>query len=297
MNSGTPLISVVLPCYNAESYIQEAIESILQQTHTNLELIVIDDGSTDGSLKIIRALAATDDRVKIIARENRGLIASLNEGIAVAQGDYIARMDADDISLPDRLSRQLTYLQQHQLDLVGGSILRFYPGTSRRERRKDYPESHDELVACLLSIKSRLPHPAVLAKKSLLLQHPYNPRYKYAEDYALWLELALSGDCRFGNLPEIVLRYRAHATQVTATNRRDNRAAKKQAFIDLMVPRAKNDRALVESIYNLWQSKSYLKRWRGAVSMRRWLNYLQEQDFFNPHIRKYLLQRMWEQLF
>ena len=106
----TPLVSVVLPVYNAEEYISEALKSILNQTYDNLEVVVVNDGSTDHSLHVIRSLA--DKRVKIISRENRGLVASLNEGIDAASGDYIARMDADDISHPERISKQIRLLEE-----------------------------------------------------------------------------------------------------------------------------------------------------------------------------------------
>ena len=97
------LISVILPVYNGEKYLKESIESILNQTYTNFEFIIIDDGSKDSSLEIIKEYEKEDERIIVISRENKGLVASLNEGIATAKGKYIARMDADDVSLSERL--------------------------------------------------------------------------------------------------------------------------------------------------------------------------------------------------
>lgn len=111
MNPTPPLISIVIPVYNAERFIEKAIESICNQSYKNIEIIVIDDGSIDESLQIIKSIR--DDRIRIISRENRGLIASLNEGINLSRGSYIARMDADDISSPIRIEQQVKYFEHH----------------------------------------------------------------------------------------------------------------------------------------------------------------------------------------
>lgn len=118
-----PLVSVLLPVYNAEPYLAAAIESILRQDHQRLEIIAINDGSRDRSLEIMQRYQQMDGRITIVSRENRGLIATLNEGLALAKGDLIARMDADDISYPSRLSRQVSlFVQQPQLALCGTGI-------------------------------------------------------------------------------------------------------------------------------------------------------------------------------
>ena len=118
-----PLVSVLLPVYNAEPYLAAALESILKQDYRRLEIIAIDDGSRDRSLEIMRRYQQADDRITIVSRENRGLIATLNEGLTLAKGDLIARMDADDISYPWRLSRQVSLFQrQPELALCGSGI-------------------------------------------------------------------------------------------------------------------------------------------------------------------------------
>ena len=118
-----PLVSVLLPVYNAEPYLGAALESILRQDHKRLEIIAIDDGSRDRSLEIMRRYQQADGRITIVSRENRGLIATLNEGLALAKGDLIARMDADDISYPSRLSRQVSsFVEQPELALCGTGI-------------------------------------------------------------------------------------------------------------------------------------------------------------------------------
>ena len=119
MNS--KLVSVIIPVFNAELYIQEAVESICRQTYKELEIIIVDDGSTDGTLQILKSF--NDQRINLIARENRGLISTLNECVALSTGAYIARMDADDICRPMRIERQVKYLENHK-DI--GVLFRIY---------------------------------------------------------------------------------------------------------------------------------------------------------------------------
>jgi len=290
-------ISVILPCYNAEKYIRDAIESILSQSYSNLELVVINDGSTDASLSIIESLADTDPRVMVISRENRGLIASLNEGISIATGSYIARMDADDISLPDRLQLQMRFMFENDLDLVGGAISRFYPSPDKKERPKFYPEKNDALVASILTLKSRIAHPTLLAKKAVFDSCRYDPRFKHAEDYALWLQVVLSGKFRIGNYPGLVLRYRSHPTQVHKLHGSAEKGMKRLIFTTLMLPLVENDSALLEIISDFWQSNSLATKYRGIFALGRWFRYLEKQHFFNKQIKRNLVVKAIRRLF
>ena len=116
-----PAISVIMPVYNCEKYLSDSISSILCQTYGNFEFIIIDDGCSDSSLEQIMKFAKVDSRIKIISRENKGLVASLNEGISLARGEFIARMDADDVALPSRFADQLNYFNSHpDVDILGG---------------------------------------------------------------------------------------------------------------------------------------------------------------------------------
>lgn len=210
MPTENPLVSVILPAYNAKKYLQESISSILSQSLTDLELIVIDDGSFDGSIQIIRAIAKVDSRVRVISRENRGLIKSLNEGIGCSRGKWVVRMDADDVSMPDRLEKQLQWLQQEQADICGGWIEAFGVGFPRI--RKFY-RSYD--ANCLqLLFNSCVAHPAVMIRRDILSDNPYKEEDEYAEDYALWCRLVSAG-ARITNYPGVILRYRLHRGQIT----------------------------------------------------------------------------------
>lgn len=134
--------------YNGEKYLAEAIESILNQTYKNFELIIINDGSKDNSVEIIKNYMKQDNRIVLIDRENKGLPYSLNEGISVAKGEYIARMDADDISLPTRFEKQVDYMQKNELDVCGSYIKLF--GDNRKEQVIKNPITNEDIRFSLL---------------------------------------------------------------------------------------------------------------------------------------------------
>lgn len=199
-----PLVSVVLSVYNAEKYIGEAIESILVQSYENFELIIINDGSTDKSLEIISAF--NDNRILLINRENKGLIASLNEGISRAQGAYIARMDADDIAMTERLAVQVDFMHKHPDIGICGTALHVF-GENTHEHVWKLP-LEDKYIKAQLLFSSALAHPTVMMRKSLIDHYrlTYNPSFKHAEDYELWTRF--SHYTKMANLPEVLLKYR-----------------------------------------------------------------------------------------
>ena len=211
MRNKKPLISVVMPVYNGEKYLKEAIDSILSQTYKDFEFIILNDGSTDNSLKIIKKYIQKDARVILITRENRGLITSLNEGIKKAQGRYIARMDADDISLPTRFKEQVKFMEDNKdISICGTSIILF--NESGNIKPVKYPTS-DSDIKFILMFTSAFAHPSVMMKRDIFMKLKYE-HYKYAEDYKLWIDIALAG-YKMGNLDEVLLRYRIHSQQVS----------------------------------------------------------------------------------
>lgn len=214
----TPRISIVLPCYNAAAHLPETLASLSAQTFRDFECIAIDDGSRDATRAILEAHAAQDPRFCIISRENRGLIATLNEGIAAARGEWIARMDADDIAHVDRLEMQLAQVEQTGADICG-SWIRFF---GDRQGEWHLP-SNDEAIRAHLIFNVALAHPTVLARTRLLKAHPYDQANEFAEDYGLWCELALAG-AKFANVPQVLLDYRTHAGQISQTRARAMRA-------------------------------------------------------------------------
>jgi Glycosyltransferases involved in cell wall biogenesis len=210
----TPALSVLLPVYNGERFLAEAIESILAQTFTDFEFIIINDGSRDGSGAIIDDYAARDARIRAFHQDNRGLVDTLNRGIALARAPLIARMDADDISLPRRFERQIHRFENRpDLAAVGGCIIHI-DETGKLIHRSDYPAGGAALRR-FLERASPLAHPAVIMRRDVVCGlGGYRRQYKYAEDYDLWLRMHDAG-YSLENIAEPVLHYRQHVEKVS----------------------------------------------------------------------------------
>ena len=207
-----PKISVILPIYNAQSYIADAVKSVLAQSIQDFELILIDDASSDSTSEILAGME--DSRIHIIRHDdNRGLVFSLNEGLRLSSGNYIARMDHDDIALPNRFERQLAFLEQHSSIGVVGTGYRQIDGLGALGPSYRPPETHEE-ISWAMSFLCPLAHPTVMARRDLLLANGgYNESGAYAEDYDLWERL--SRQVKFANLPEPLLLLRKHANNMT----------------------------------------------------------------------------------
>lgn len=205
-----------MPIYNGEQYLRDAVESVLAQSYTNFELICIDDGSTDGTLNILKEYAAIDSRLVIISRENKGLIATLNEGIVRAKYNYIARMDADDISHVDRFMLQVEYLNTHpDVAVVGCAYEYINESGAYISTRKTYNSDFMLKTICLLG--SPFAHPSVMINRSILNDDLYyDQRYKHSEDYELWVRL--SQKYKFGGINKVLLKYRVLNSSVSRQN-------------------------------------------------------------------------------
>src|SRR4051812_18975953 len=157
-----------MPVYNALPHLREAVEGILAQTFGDFEFVVIDDGSTDGSTQVLRAYAAADPRIVLVSRPNTGYAIALNEALALATGEFVARMDADDVSLPQRLARQVEYLRAHPECVAVGTGVRFIAaGGTPIARGFRRPRTHEEIDAFHLQrMSSALPHPTVMMRRA-----------------------------------------------------------------------------------------------------------------------------------
>ncbi|WP_018702960.1 glycosyltransferase family 2 protein [Anaeromusa acidaminophila] len=208
-------VSIVMPVYNAEKYVGDAIRSILQQSYTDFEFIIIDDASTDASVDVINSF--NDKRIKLYQNEiNRGIVFSLNRGIALAQGSYIARMDADDISCRRRLEMQVAYMEKNmEIGVLGSQAFLFLNSMLYLGRTSSLPFMHGEIVARQL-FESALIHPSVLMRSKVFREHgfAYEDQYEACEDYGLWNKLSLV--TKLENLPFCLLRYRIAAQSITA---------------------------------------------------------------------------------
>lgn len=202
-----PQVSVLLPAYNAEKYLPTAIDSILEQSFTNLELIVVDDHSSDSTWQIIQSYAEKDDRVVAVRNEkNLKLSNTLNRAISVARGEYLARMDADDWSYPDRLAKQVKFMDEHpQVGVSGGSMEVCDENLNVLSTRR-YHQTDAEVRTHLFRY-SPFSHPLIMIRKSVLDQAGgYRDEFNPAEDYELYFRIGLVAE--FGNLPDVLLKYR-----------------------------------------------------------------------------------------
>jgi len=216
MRESAPKISVLMPLFNGERFLREAVESILGQTFTDFEFLIIDDGSTDTSVKTVGTY--DDPRIRLISNhENLGVTATLNRGIDLARGEYIARMDCDDISLPDRLAEQVAYLEQHP-DCALCSVMVTMSdeqGNDCGVWLDDRETVSSEAIRRFLPRANCIAHPGIMIRKSLLARYRYNERQRVAQDYDLWLRMAADG-LVIAKLAKPLLRYRINTSSVTA---------------------------------------------------------------------------------
>lgn len=223
-----PFITVLLPVYNCEKYIFEAIQSILTQTYSNFELLIIDDCSTDETLSVCKSFE--DDRIIIIEKEkNSGYTNSLNYGISIAKGKYIARMDGDDISLPMRFEKQVAFMEANEDVVVCGTNFSIID----RDELFILPEFNEQLKVRLLYGNS-LGHPTVMIRKIVLKENHiiYNTQMEPAEDYALWVQLIKFG--KLHNLQECLLKYRVHDAQVSSIRNERQMQSARQTRLKLL---------------------------------------------------------------
>jgi glycosyltransferase involved in cell wall biosynthesis len=210
-------LTVLLSVHNAGQYLRDAVQSILNQTFTDFEFLIINDGSTDNSLEVLNEFAQRDPRIRIVSRANRGLTRTLNEGINLARGEFLARMDGDDIALPDRLQKQVQYLQSNpECELVGCRVLSVDPqGFPIREICQE--QTHDEIDSALMNRGWPLVHPAVTMRTATLRDmHGYREKYRTNQDHDLFLRLAERG--KLANLPDLLLHYRQHFKSISMGN-------------------------------------------------------------------------------
>lgn len=203
-----PLVSVVMPIYNAGEFLSDAIDSILSQSHERLELIAVDDGSTDGSAAVVEKAAMRDRRVIPIHLEHGRTGRAANAGIRAASGDWIARADADDISLPFRIEAQLAWVREQRVEITGGLVETF----GSKKERWWFPRSAEASRRELL-FRPCLMQPTLFLRAGIAKANPYDENARF-EDYELLTRLALEHD--IGSLPQVVTRYRVHPSQNTA---------------------------------------------------------------------------------
>ena len=236
MTPTVPPISVILPVHNGGRYLAAAVASVLTQTCRDFELIAIDDGSPDSSAAVLTGFAAADPRVRVVSRPNRGLVSTLNEAIDLAGGRYLARMDADDLCLPERFAKQLAHLDAHpDCVLVGSRVLVVDPaGLPIKEL--GHQATHDAIDAAHLGCGWPVVHPAVMMRTDAVRRVGcYREQYDTLEDLDLFLRLAEVG--RLANLPDVLLHYRQHFASVTHTRAARQQQVRQAIFDETMARR------------------------------------------------------------
>lgn len=213
------LITVLMPAYNAARYIDKAVASVLSQTYQHFELLIMDDGSTDETRDILARYQ--DGRIRVVRRKNRGLGCTLREGIQLSNGRYIARMDADDESVPDRLALQRQFLQANENCGVVHSCADFIDENGAVVGRNVGVRADSISTKWQLIWKNALIHPTVMIRTDVLTRHDinYDAELKSSEDFDLWNQLALVTDIEI--MPQSLLRYRTHKDSFTETNQKD----------------------------------------------------------------------------
>jgi len=221
LNNKAPLLSVLMPVYNAETYLSAAVKSILEQSYNNFDFIIINDGSTDNSLEILQNFSKKDKRIKLFSRENKGLVQTLNEGLAIIHTPFVARMDADDIALPTRFEKQMQYLiKNNDCLLLGTKVIVIDTDGDEICEMGNY-FSHQEIDRGLLEEKGQfIYHPSVIFRKAIVDQlGGYRKEYPHVEDLDLFLRISELG--KIENLREPLLKYREHFNKVGHLHRNE----------------------------------------------------------------------------
>jgi Glycosyl transferase family 2 len=205
-----PKISVIMPVYNAGRFLRSALDSILDQSLRDFELICVDDGSSDGSVDLLASVARGDPRLLVLRQEHAGIVMALNAAFAVARAELIARMDSDDLATPERFARQAAFLDRHADIALVGSAYRIIDEHDRPQKTIHAP-IEPEAVRLALANGNCIAHPTVMVRRAALKAvsgpaGPYRNAFRYAEDYDLWLRL--SERAALANLPDVLLDYR-----------------------------------------------------------------------------------------
>lgn len=251
-----PKVAVIMACYNARPYLPDAIESVLNQTYTDFELVIVDDGSSDGSKDYVEQLAAKDRRIRIDCQANQGQAAAANRAIAISESEYLVRMDADDVTMPDRLEKQVAFMDAHrEVGLSGGQMRRL--GSRKRGLVSNLPLDHDSIVSGLLKNRHTMSNGTTILRRKMFQQVGGYWQHTISEDWDLFLRIAEVS--RLANQRDCFLDYRLHTQSV-------------------------NGRRIVEAqLYNEYAAALYLLRQAGKPE-------ISFEEFLQNHRSQHWLQ-------
>uniref|UniRef100_A0A832DUR0 Glycosyltransferase n=1 Tax=candidate division WWE3 bacterium TaxID=2053526 RepID=A0A832DUR0_UNCKA len=265
-----PRVSVVMAAYNAREYLREAIESVLNQTFKDFEFIIIDDGSTDDTVEIIRSYR--DPRIVLHERSHQGLIATLNYGIKIARGEYIARMDTDDVSEPRRFELQVKFLDSHPDHAVVGTTTQIIDTKGRTIDISAEPLRHEEIVQGLL-VRNVLAHGSVMMREDAVRKvGGYDPEAIHAEDYDLWVRISREG--KLANLPQPLFKWRLNPQGISVTKSKIQRQTVERIKDRQWHNLPRHGSSLQLSFRNIWMKRlqpdltdPFWRRRRGALAV------------------------------
>jgi glycosyltransferase involved in cell wall biosynthesis len=290
-----PKVTVLMPVYNGERYLREAIESILSQTFHDFEFLIINDASTDGSVEIINSYS--DPRIRLVHNKtNMGRCATPNKGLDLAKGEYLARMDCDDVCPSTRLEKQLIFLNAHPNVGVCGTWIKLFMGTDLIIK---YPLTHEE-IKCHMILGSQLAGASAMFRKKVFLAHHlyYDVNYKLAEDYELWTRCAFA--TRLANIPEILYEYRWHTEQISQT---DSLGLDKYAsdvrmkYLSVLIDITDENKALINELFFL---KKYIPCMDKLDKGNEFMFYLSSENtkklIFSVNIFNAFLSERWFEL-
>jgi glycosyltransferase involved in cell wall biosynthesis len=290
------MVSVLMPVYNAEKYLAEAIESILKQTYNKFEFIIINDGSTDSSEEIIKSYS--DSRIRYIKNEkNVRLVATLNKGIDLIRTRYLVRMDADDLSLPGRIEELVNYMENNPGVGVCGSSMEVFGDENGVQ---NFPETDEEIKVTML-FESCIPHPAAIIRMSVLNENQtrYDERFIHMEDYYLWHRLRNS--TQFHNLKKVLYKYRISGNNITLKNKATYRE-RLRVFMQFQL----DDYGLTATEAEIenhlaFTAKAFICPKCSPFTLFEWRKKLEkinkEKMIFNQKIIDNQLKKRWERLF
>ncbi len=288
--SNNPIVTVLMPVYNGGKYLKETIASILNQTFRDFEFLIIDDGSTDQTEEIISSF--TDERIHFVKNsENLKIISTLNKGVSLAKGKYIARMDADDICSLNRLEKQVEFLNKnHSVGLVGSDYESF--GTINKSIH--YPSSYEELKFSAL-FYNPFCHPSVMIRKEIIVKNKlsFNPDFLHVEDYKLWTEFLIHTDCQ--NLSEVLISYRTHPNQISKVHEELQKSNVFKVQKDYLKNAGFNlsDEEVQHLTLSLILTSIYLRSVEKLISQNNELQFFSKQivsDYFSKKIKNWVLE-------
>lgn len=300
MNLEKGLVSVIMSNYNTpEDYLRSAIESILKQTYQNFEFIIIDDCSTDDSLSIIESYS--DKRIRIIKNEqNLGITKSLNKGLAIAKGEFVARMDADDISFENRFEKQVEFLKNHPDYIVCGTGVELIGDWESKHTNKficrTIPQKEEFRIHLLFGNYPNIIHPTAMFNRSLLIKHniTYNENYPLAQDYRMWVSCSEVAEC--ANLQETLLYYRVHGKAVSS----DKKEMQKNIAIQIMQEQLdKLHLELTEETAEIHKDFLFSRK-EYSIECKKWikilLKYNKKYNIYDQKLFKKILWKKWAEI-